>query len=121
MGRSHRNLAALACGVCELRLTFGHLLPVARHQPRTMVRGVSARPAGAWWRTVAAVVVTCLPVAATCATLAAAAFAVVRPGTLDYAEPVIYGQALRVVWGQPLYQPIDTPPLTVAAYTPLFY
>jgi hypothetical protein len=69
----------------------------------------------------AGVLLVFLPAAAACATVAAAALAVVRPVALDYAEPVIYGQALRVVWGEPLYQPIDHLPLTVAAYTPLYY
>jgi len=82
---------------------------------------VSARTGDAWWRTAAGVILACLPAAAACATLSAAAVAVVRPGALDYAEPVVYGQALRITWGQSLYQPIDRPPLTVAAYTPLFY
>jgi hypothetical protein len=82
---------------------------------------VSARTDDGWWRTAAGVILTCLPAAAACATLSAAAFAVKRPGALDYAEPVVYGQALRITWGQTLYQAIDSPPLTVAAYTPLFY
>jgi hypothetical protein len=67
------------------------------------------------------VVLVCLPLAAAFATVAAAASGVVRATTLDYAEPVVYGQAMRLLHGQPLYQPIDTPPLTVAAYTPLYY
>jgi hypothetical protein len=72
-------------------------------------------------RVAARALLVCLPAAAACATLSAAALAVARPVALDYAEPVIYGQALRVVWGEPLYQPIDRLPLTVAAYTPLYY
>ena len=62
-----------------------------------------------------------LPVAAAFATVAAAAYSVVQPVALDYAEPIIYGQALRLVEQQPLYQPVDSPPFTVAAYTPLYY
>ena len=64
---------------------------------------------------------TCLPIAAACATLAAAAFAIVQPVAIDYGEPIVYGQASRIVSGEPLYQPIDRPPYTVAAYTPLYY
>jgi hypothetical protein len=66
-------------------------------------------------------VLACLPAAAAWATLSAAAAAVVRPIALDYAEPVVYGQAMRILAGEPLYQPIDRLPLTVAAYTPMYY
>jgi hypothetical protein len=55
------------------------------------------------------------------ATVAAAGLAVVQPRGLDYAEAVVYGQAMRVVSGEALYQPIDRAPYTVAAYTPLYY
>jgi hypothetical protein len=40
---------------------------------------------------------------------------------LDYAEPIVYGQAARLVHGEALYQPLDRPPYTVTAYTPLYY
>jgi hypothetical protein len=40
---------------------------------------------------------------------------------IDYGEPVVYGQASRLLVGQALYQPIDRPPFTVAAYTPPYY
>jgi hypothetical protein len=46
---------------------------------------------------------------------------VVQPVALDYGEPVVYGIGLRVVTGEPLYQSLDRPPFTVAAYTPLYY
>ncbi|TME32823.1 MAG: hypothetical protein E6I75_16395, partial [Chloroflexi bacterium] len=71
------------------------------------------------WQPAAGVLLAGLPAAAACATVAAAAAAVVRRVAVDYAEPVVYGQALRLVWGEPLYQPLDRSPLTVAAYTPL--
>jgi hypothetical protein len=80
------------------------------------MRGVHPRLQAA-----AGVLLVCVPAVAACATVSAAALAVIRPVALDYAEPVIYGQALRVLWGEPLYQPIDRLPLTVAAYTPLYY
>jgi hypothetical protein len=54
-------------------------------------------------------------------TLVAAGAGVFQTVGLDYAEPVIYGQAMRLVSGEPLYQPLDQPPFTVAAYTPLYY
>jgi len=63
----------------------------------------------------------CLPASAAGAILSAAALAVVQPRAIDYAEPVIYGQASRLLSGQALYQPIDRAPFTVAAYTPLYY
>lgn len=63
----------------------------------------------------------CLPVAAACTTVASAALAIATPAAIDYGEPVVYGQAARLLTGQPLYQPIDREPLTVAAYTPLYY
>ncbi len=77
--------------------------------------------ATAWWRTACGLLLVCLPVAAACATLSAALYASVQPVALDYGEPVVYGIALRVSAGQPLYQPLDRPPFTVAAYTPLYY
>lgn len=75
---------------------------------------------GRWRTAVGVLVLCCLAVPAT-VTLLAAAWAVVQPVGLDYAEPVVYGQALRIVSGEPLYQPVDSPPFTVAAYTPLYY
>jgi hypothetical protein len=73
------------------------------------------------WRALAGVVLMCLPAAAAAATLAAGAFAIGQPAAIDYGEPVVYGHAQRIVTGDALYQPIDRPPFTVAAYTPLYY
>src|SRR5215831_15020839 len=67
------------------------------------------------------VAIALLPAAAALATLAAAAYSAVQPVALDYGEPIIYGQAQRLVQQQPLYQPLDAAPFTVAAYTPLYY
>jgi hypothetical protein len=72
-----------------------------------------------WWPSACGIILTCLPLAAACATLAAGAFAVVQPVAIDYGEPIVYGQALRLLSGEPLYQPIGQPPFTVTAYTPL--
>jgi len=76
---------------------------------------------GDWRRTAIGLLgVGCLAVPAG-VTLVAAGWAVLQPVGLDYAEPVVYGQAMRIASGAPLYQPIDSPPFTVAAYTPLYY
>ena len=73
-------------------------------------------------RTAVGVLVLCCLAVPAGATLAAAGWpAVVQPVGLDYAEPVVYGQAMRIVSGEPLYQPIDRRSFTVAAYTPLYY
>ena len=44
-----------------------------------------------------------------------------RPVEAMYGESIIYDQAARLVRGEPLYQPLDQSPFTVAAYTPLYY
>jgi len=75
---------------------------------------------GKWRAVVGLAVLACLAVPAG-VTLASAAWALGQPVGLDYAEAVVYGQAMRIVSGDPLYQPIDGPPYTVAAYTPLYY
>jgi hypothetical protein len=46
---------------------------------------------------------------------------IVRPDEVRYGEALLYAHADRLVRGVPLYQPIDQPPYTVAAYTPLYY
>jgi hypothetical protein len=43
------------------------------------------------------------------------------PHELDYGESIVYGRAAALLSGLPLYHPIDQRPLTVAAYTPLYY
>ena len=73
------------------------------------------------WRDGLGIAIALLPAAAALATLAAAAYSAVQPVALDYAEPIIYGQAQRLVQRQALYQPLDAAPYTVAAYTPLYY
>src|SRR5712691_8467617 len=47
--------------------------------------------------------------------------AIQRPVEAMYGESIIYDQAARLVRGEPLYQPLDQSPFTVAAYTPLYY
>src|SRR6478752_6308548 len=39
----------------------------------------------------------------------------------DNAEAIVYGQAVRLLHGEPLYQPLTSPPHTVTAYMPLYY
>jgi hypothetical protein len=40
---------------------------------------------------------------------------------LQYGEAILYDHAGRVLRGEQLYQPLDRPPYTVAAYTPVYY
>ena len=44
-----------------------------------------------------------------------------QPGEATFGEAVLYDHAGRLLRGEPLYQPLDRPPYTVAAYTPLYY
>jgi hypothetical protein len=44
-----------------------------------------------------------------------------QTGEVWYGEAIIHDQAGRLIRGEPLYQPIEGPPYTVTAYTPLFY
>jgi hypothetical protein len=55
------------------------------------------------------------------AQLQSAATAVMIAGELQYGEAIIYSHAARLLHGEPLYQPLDRPPYTVASYTPLYY
>jgi hypothetical protein len=47
--------------------------------------------------------------------------AIRRPYELLYGEAMVYDHAARVLRGEHLYQPLDRPPYSVAAYTPLYY
>src|SRR6266568_2810488 len=73
------------------------------------------------WQTAGGVLLTCLVAVPACVTLFAAAVAVIQPFSVDYGESVVYGHAMRIVQGEPLYQPIDVPPYTIVNYPPLFY
>jgi hypothetical protein len=46
---------------------------------------------------------------------------IIEPGEAMYGEAVVYNVAARMLRGEQLYQPLDRPPYTVAAYTPLYY
>ena len=46
--------------------------------------------------------------------------AIQRPVEAMYGESIIYDQAARLVRGEPLYQPLDQSPFTVAAYSRCF-
>jgi hypothetical protein len=47
--------------------------------------------------------------------------AVQRTVEAMYGEAILYGQAARLLRGEPLYLPLDQPPFTVTAYTPVYY
>src|SRR5262245_56060564 len=47
--------------------------------------------------------------------------ATLSPVEAMYGESIIFDQAARLLRGEALYQPLDRPPFTVAAYTPLYY
>jgi hypothetical protein len=66
------------------------------------------------------VIVAVLTVSAI-AQVKSAATALAVTGELQYGEAIIYGQAARLLRGEPLYQPLDRPPYTVTAYTPAYY
>ncbi|MGE5276676.1 MAG: glycosyltransferase family 39 protein [Acidobacteriota bacterium] len=44
-----------------------------------------------------------------------------QPNEATFGEAILYDHAARIVRGEPLYQPPDRLPYTVAAYTPLYY
>jgi hypothetical protein len=44
-----------------------------------------------------------------------------EPREVEFGEAILYDHAARLLRGEPLYQPLDRPPYTVAAYTPLYY
>ncbi len=45
-----------------------------------------------------------------------------RPDETRYGEAILYDHAARLFpRGEPLYQPLDGPPYTIATYTPLYY
>jgi hypothetical protein len=46
---------------------------------------------------------------------------IAEPRELEYGEAIVYAQAGRMLRGEPLYQALDGPPYTVAAYPPVFY
>jgi hypothetical protein len=46
---------------------------------------------------------------------------VVQPAEVLYSEAIVYDKAARLLRGEPLYQPLDQPPYSVTAYTPLYY
>jgi hypothetical protein len=55
------------------------------------------------------------------ATLLRAASAAIQPIALDFGETTVYAGTLRILSGEPLYQPIAGPPYTVTPYTPLYH
>ncbi len=59
--------------------------------------------------------------AAALCNLALAVALIGRPDETRYGESLIYDHAARLLRSEPLYQPLDAPPFTVANYTPLYY
>jgi predicted small integral membrane protein len=47
--------------------------------------------------------------------------AVLEQKEATFGESILYDHAARIVRGEPLYQPLDRPPYSVAPYTPLYY
>lgn len=47
--------------------------------------------------------------------------AIIYPAEINYGEAILYDHAARLLRGEPLYQPLDREPYTVAAYTPVYY
>jgi hypothetical protein len=45
----------------------------------------------------------------------------VTPREAMYHEAVVYDHAARILRGEPLYQPLESPPYTIALYTPVYY
>ncbi|HEY3064007.1 MAG TPA: hypothetical protein VGL99_33975 [Chloroflexota bacterium] len=66
-------------------------------------------------------VVLVLFAAAAVCTLGLGLVLIGRPDETRYGESLIYDHAARLLRGEPLYQPLDGPPYTVANYTPLYY
>src|SRR5436309_1273277 len=42
-------------------------------------------------------------------------------GEVQFGEALIYAQSFRLLHHEPLYQPLDRAPFTIALYTPLYY
>jgi hypothetical protein len=72
------------------------------------------------WQLLLIFSIACLVVIAS-AKLIGAAVTISQLQQVDYGEPIVYGISARLVTGEPLYQPIDRPPYTAAAYPPLYY
>jgi hypothetical protein len=72
-------------------------------------------------RTATGVVFVLLAAGPAYATLLGAAAAAIQPISLDFGETTVYAGTLRILRGEPLYQPIAGPPYTVTPYTPLYH
>jgi hypothetical protein len=59
----------------------------------------------------------CMTVVSLCLGVLAA----LRREGIDYGEGIVYDHAARIVRGEPLYQPLNRVPHSVAAYTPVYY
>ncbi len=97
-------MACIGWGPALVLWPLGVVLAVL---PRLRVLGVAA--------------LTCALTMIGMAQLESAARALTISGELQYGEAIIYGQAARLLHGEPLYQPLDRMPFTVTAYTPVYY
>jgi len=84
-------------------------------------RSAGVAPPASRPRQIAALVLAALLAVLSAATLAACRWALMLPGQLDEGEPLIYGLATRMIWREPLYQPIDRQPFVQVHYSPLYY
>ena len=76
---------------------------------------------GDWLRTATGVLLVLLATGPAYATLLAGASATIQPVSLDFGETTVYAGTLRILRGEPLYQPVAGPPYTVTPYTPLYH
>jgi hypothetical protein len=67
------------------------------------------------------VAVVCLLLVLAVDRIARGIAAIQLPVEAMYGEAIIYDQASRLARGEALYQPLNRPPFTVTAYTPLYY
>ena len=84
-------------------------------------RGLRAARVGDWLLAATGVLLVAMLARAAYATLLAAATAAIQPISLDFGETTIYAATLRILQGQPLYQPVAGPPYTVTPYTPMYH
>jgi hypothetical protein len=87
--------------------------------PEALSTSASSRPSRLGG--VLLVMVGCLLLVLAADRVARGVAAIQRPVEAMYGEAIIYDQAARLLRGEALYQPLDRPPFTVSAYTPLYY
>jgi hypothetical protein len=99
-------------------LPVGHpVVEGAAHPGRPALTAAHAQRLWAGLMLLAGILLICVAIGR----LGFAARVLGQPGEAEYGEAIIYAQAGRVLRGEPLYRPLDGPPYTVVAYTPLYY